>query len=156
MVAVVLAFLNFLNGYGFASSIIQSEKVDPIRIRQAFGMLLLLNFGLALTQLFVMAPLASYYFQEPQLASLLRWQSLIYLATPFIVLPEALMSAIWSSRNRNRQSAVCLCWRGSFAYMAMNGWGVWTLVFAPGGDILDARRIADNRDALFRDAELQL
>jgi len=92
MAAVVLAFLSFLNGYGFASSIIQAEKVEPIRIRQAFGMLLLLNFGLALTQLFIMAPLASYYFQEPELASLLRWLSLIYLATPFIVLPEALMT----------------------------------------------------------------
>jgi O-antigen/teichoic acid export membrane protein len=132
MVAVVLAFLNFLNGYGFASSIIQAEKVDPIRIRQAFGMLLLLNFGLALTQLFVMAPLASYYFQEPQLASLLRWQSLIYLATPFIVLPEALMT-----RNLEFKKPAIVNLLSAFVgaaaslYMAMNGWGVWTLVFAP-------------------------
>ena len=43
MTQVVLVFLSFLNGYGLASSIIQAEKVEPIRIRQAFGMLLLLN-----------------------------------------------------------------------------------------------------------------
>lgn len=45
--SVVLVFLNFLNGYGFVSALIQSETVEPIRIRQAFGMLILLNAALA-------------------------------------------------------------------------------------------------------------
>ena len=51
MTQVVLAFLSFLNGYGFASSLIQEREVDPQKIRQGFGMLLLVNGAIALLQL---------------------------------------------------------------------------------------------------------
>jgi hypothetical protein len=50
MTQVVLAFLAFLNGWGFASALVQSDSVDPFRIRQAFGLLLLLNALLAAIQ----------------------------------------------------------------------------------------------------------
>src|SRR3954465_15749939 len=40
MTQVVLAFLTFLNGYGFASALIRAESVDPFRLRQTFGLLL--------------------------------------------------------------------------------------------------------------------
>ena len=37
MTQAILAFLTFLNGWGFASALVQSDSVDPFRIRQAFG-----------------------------------------------------------------------------------------------------------------------
>jgi O-antigen/teichoic acid export membrane protein len=92
MTSVVLVFMNFLNGYGFVSALIQSESIEPRRIRQAFGMLLLINGALALIQLLVAAPLAAAYYREPIIAEMLRWQALIYLSTPFLILPEALMT----------------------------------------------------------------
>ena len=92
MTSVVLVFLNFLNGYGFVSALIQSEKVEPIRIRQAFGMLILLNAGLAAIQFFAVAPLAAAYYEESVVGEMLRWQSLIYLSTPFLILPEAMLT----------------------------------------------------------------
>ena len=132
MTSVVLVFLNFLNGYGFVSALIQSEEVEPIRIRQAFGMLILLNSGLALIQLAVVAPLAAAYFNEPVVADMLRWQSLIYLATPFLILPEAMLTrnlefkkpAIINLTSALVGAVVALT-------MALNDYGVWTLVFAP-------------------------
>lgn len=132
MTSVVLVFLNFLSGYGFVSALIQSEKVEPIRIRQAFGMLILLNGGLALIQLFAVAPLAAAYFQEPVVADMLRWQSLIYLATPLLILPEAMLT-----RNLDFRKPAIINLTSAFVgaavalYMALNGYGVWTLVFAP-------------------------
>jgi O-antigen/teichoic acid export membrane protein len=134
MTSVVLVFLNFLNGYGFASAIVQQENVEPIRIRQAFGMLILLNSGLAALQLFVAAPLAALYYKEPQVAEMLRWQSLIYLATPFIVLPEALMT-----RNLDFKKPAIVNLTAALVgaiialVLATKGFGVWTLVFAPIG-----------------------
>ena len=83
MSQAILALLTFLNGYGFASALIQSDSVTPMRIRQAFGMLLLLNGGLALLQLAI-APLAAAYYQQPMVAEIMRVQALLYLATPFI------------------------------------------------------------------------
>jgi O-antigen/teichoic acid export membrane protein len=132
MSAAVLVFLNFLNGYGFVSALIQSETVEPIRIRQAFGMLILLNIALALIQLLIVAPLAAAYYREPIVADMLRWQSLIFLATPLLILPEALVTreldfkkpAIVNLLSALAGAAVAL-------YMAMNNYGVWTLVFAP-------------------------
>lgn len=132
MSSVILVFLNFLNGYGFASSLIQSEKVEPMQIRQAFGMLLLLNGALALIQLFIAPVLAVQYYQEPIVGEMIKWQALIYLSTPFMVIPEALMSRNLEFKKPaiiNLLSAIV----GAAAalYMALNDWGVWTLVFAP-------------------------
>ena len=64
MTQVVLAFLSFLNGYGFASSLIQEREIDPRKVRQAFGMLLLVNGGIALIQLAI-APLAAAWYRQP-------------------------------------------------------------------------------------------
>jgi O-antigen/teichoic acid export membrane protein len=132
MSSVILTFLNFLNGYGFASAIVQQDPVDPRQIRQAFGMLILLNCGLAATQLLVIAPLASNYYGQPEVASMLRWQSLIYLATPFLVLPEALMT-----RHLEFKKPAMINLAGAIVgaavalTLALRGFGVWTLVFAP-------------------------
>ncbi len=132
MTSVVLVFLNFLNGYGLVSALIRSEKVEPIRIRQAFGMLLLLNAGLAAIQFFAVAPLAAAYYGETIIADLLRWQSLIYLSTPFIILPEAMLT-----RNLDFKKPAMINLTGAIVGastslgLALNGFGVWTLVFAP-------------------------
>ena len=71
MTQVILVFLSFMNGYGLVSSIIQAEKVEPIQIRQAFGMLLLLNGGIAILQL-ILASVAADYYRQPIVADLLR------------------------------------------------------------------------------------
>ena len=131
MTRVVLVFLSFMNGYGLASSIIQAEKVEPIRIRQAFGMLLLLNGGIAILQL-ILASFAADYYRQPIIADLLRVQALIFLATPFMVLPEALMTRDLQFKKPaiiNLLSAIV----GAVTalYCAYNDYGVWTLVYAP-------------------------
>ena len=58
MTQVVIVFLNFLNGYGFAGSLIREPELTERKIRQAFGMLLLVNAALALLQV-GLAPLAA-------------------------------------------------------------------------------------------------
>jgi O-antigen/teichoic acid export membrane protein len=132
MTSVVLVFLNFLNGYGFVSALIQSESVERIRIRQAFGMLILLNVALALIQLLAVAPLAATYYREPIIAEMLRWQALIYLSTPFLILPEALMTReLEFKRPALINLATAFVGATVSLVMALKGSGVWTLVFAP-------------------------
>ena len=131
MTQVILVLLNMLNGYGLASALIQKAEADDRSIRQLFGMLVLLNLGLGAMQ-FMLAPVAAAYFRHPQVADLLRVQSLLYIATPFIALPYALLSRAMDFRRQaavNLISAVC----GAFAALggALGGLGVWTLVLAP-------------------------
>ena len=131
MTQVVLSFLAFLNGWGFASALVQSDSVDPFRIRQAFGLLLLLNALLAAIQYFG-APVAAAYYGQPMVADLLRVQALMFLATPFIALPEVMMSRALDFR---RQAIVnllaALAGAGTALGCALAGYGVWTLVYAP-------------------------
>lgn len=132
MTSVVLIFLNFLNGYGLVSALIRSDSVEPVRIRQAFGMLILLNGSLAAIQFFAVAPIAAAYYGETIIADLLRWQSLIYLSTPFVILPEAMLT-----RNLDFKKPAIINLTGAIVGastslgLALNDYGVWTLVFAP-------------------------
>lgn len=131
MTQVILVFLSFMNGYGLVSSIIQAEKVEPIQIRQAFGMLLLLNGGIAILQL-ILASVAADYYRQPIVADLLRVQALIYLATPFMALPEALMTRDLEFKKPAIINLISAAVGAITAlYFAYNGYGVWTLVYAP-------------------------
>ena len=131
MTQVILNFATFLNGYGLVSALVQSDSVEPHRLRQAFGIMLLLNGGLAALQLMI-APLAADYYDQPMVADLLRVQALLYLSTPFISVPEAIMGRALDFR---RPAVVNLIAAAASAAMAltgaMSGWGVWTLVWAP-------------------------
>jgi O-antigen/teichoic acid export membrane protein len=131
MTQALLTALNFLNGYSYATSLIQSKEVDDRRIGQVFGLLLLSNVLLAGVQL-ISAPYAAAYYGQPLVATMLRIQALIYLTTPFIALPSALLARQLDFR---RQALVNLLSAALGAivglYMAWQGYGVWALVWAP-------------------------
>lgn len=131
MTQVILVLLNMLNGYGLASALIQRAEAGERAQRQLFGMLILLNVGLGGLQ-FAMAPLAGLYFRHPEVIPLLRVQALLYLTTPFIAFPYALLARQMDFKKQasvNLLSAVA----GAVTALggAMGGLGVWTLVAAP-------------------------
>jgi O-antigen/teichoic acid export membrane protein len=131
MTQVVLTLLNMLNGYGLASGLIQQPDASRREIRQLFGMLVVLNVGLGLAQV-ALAPLAAAYYRQPLVADLLRVQALLYLTTPFVALPYALLAR---GMDFHRQAAVnvaaSIAGAGAALGGALAGWGVWTLVAAP-------------------------
>lgn len=131
MAGVVLVLLNTMNGYGLASALIREAEVTTQRLRQTLGMLILLNGGLAIAQ-FCVAPLVAAYFQQPEVADILRVQSLIYLTVPFNALPHAILSRKMDFRRPAQVRLVAAIVGAVTALsMAMAGYGVWTLVFAP-------------------------
>jgi O-antigen/teichoic acid export membrane protein len=131
MTQVVLVFLNLMNGYGFASALIQSESIDRERVRQVFGLLLLLNGGLALAQL-VMAPVAAAYFRQPIVADMLYVQALLYASTPFAALAHALLGRGIDFKKQAHAHLIAAVLGALTALgLAYAGWGVWTLVAAP-------------------------
>jgi len=131
MTGVVLTFLALFNGWGFASALVRDEKTDTVRIGQAFGMLILMNGGLAAAQL-AAAPFAAAYFHQPMVADLLRIQAAFFLANPFIALGHALLVRRLEFK---RQARIDLVAAGASAVTALGcayaGLGVWTLVAAP-------------------------
>ena len=127
----VFVALNFLNGYSFATSLIQATDVDQRRIGQAFGLLILANAALAFAQ-FALAPVAAGYYGEPAVTAMLRVQALIFLTTPFIALPSALLARRIEFRSQGLVNLVSAAVAASIALaLAWSGFGVWALVFAP-------------------------
>jgi len=134
MTQVMLVFLTLMNGYGFANALVQNESIDRKKIAQVFGMLILLNGFLAAAQL-ALAPIAAAYFRQPVVADLLRVQALIFLTTPFIALPNALLSRELDFKNQAKVNLVAaVLGAGTTLTLASQGYGVWTLVW--GGLVL--------------------
>ena len=131
MSAVVLSLLNLMNGYGLANALIQQREVTPRMLRQLFGMLIVLNGALALLQ-FAAAPLIAEYYGQPIVATMLRWQALIFLTNPFLALGYAVLSRGMDFR-RQAQVNIVSALVGAAASLggALGGLGVWTLVVAP-------------------------
>jgi O-antigen/teichoic acid export membrane protein len=131
MTQAVLTALNFLNGYAFASSLIQSDEVTDRQIGQVFGMLLASNGMLAVIQ-FLSAPLVAGYYDQPAVADMLRVQALLFLATPFIALPTELMARVLDFRRQAVITLICVTLGAAASlFLAWNGYGVWALVWAP-------------------------
>ncbi len=131
MTQAVVAALAFLNGHGFATSLIQTDRIDDRRIGQVFGMLLLLNGSLALLQV-ILAPLAARYYGEPMVADMLRIQALMFLAVPFTALPQELLARRIEFRSQGLVNLACAVIGAATALiLAWRGFGVWALVYAP-------------------------
>jgi O-antigen/teichoic acid export membrane protein len=132
MTGVVLLLLNMLNGHGLANALIQHGEVSRHQQRQVFGMLVLLNAGLASVQL-TAAPLVATYYGEPLVADLLRVQALLYVTTPFSSFAYALLARRMEF-HRQAQVNLLSSLAGALAAIggAYGGLGVWTLVLAPG------------------------
>jgi len=131
MTQVVTVMLFFLNGYGFANALIGGDSVTLLRIRQTFGLLILLNGSLAIIQFFA-APLAGAYFHQDLVTVMLRWQALLYLPTPFIALPSAILArGLDFKKQAITNLASMLAGALTSFYCVYTDWGVWTLVAAP-------------------------
>ncbi len=131
MAAVMMTILDFLNGYGVASALIQQKDVSPRIIRQALGIMICLNTGIAIIQ-FAAAPLVAAYFGKPEVEALLHHLAFIYLATPFIIVPEVLLSrSLDFKRQAFANLTAAIVGAAVSLGCALAGYGVWTLVYAP-------------------------
>lgn len=131
MSQAVLIALNFLNGDSFASSLIQAKEVTERRIGQVFGLLICSNVMLAAIQ-FALAPAVARHYGQPVIEDMLHVQALIFLCTPFIALPNALLARKLEFRSLALVNVICAT-AGALTSLALawKGYGVWALVMAP-------------------------
>jgi O-antigen/teichoic acid export membrane protein len=130
MSQVVVTALAFLNGASFATSLVQTDRVDERRIGQVFGLLLMFAVILASAQ-FLFAPYAASYFEEPVVADMLRLQAIIFLTIPFSALPGEWLARQLNFRKQGQVNMASAIVGASVALvLAWLGWGVWALVYA--------------------------
>jgi len=130
MSQVVVTALAFLNGQSFATSIVQTDRLDERRVGQVFGMLLMANILLAAIQ-FAFAPYAAAYFEEPIVADMLRVQAAIFLTIPFIALPSEWLARGLEFRKQGKVNMIsALIGAMTALALAWLGWGVWALIYS--------------------------
>ncbi len=131
MTGVVMVLLGLFNGYSFANAVIQDRAAGKEKLRQLFGLLIVINGALAALQV-ASAPLVAAYFDQPLVADLLRVQALIYLTNPFLSLGYTVLSRQMDFRKQAQVNMVSAL-LGALAALAgaIAGLGVWTLVLAP-------------------------
>lgn len=128
MATVFIAFLTMFSEFGLGAALVQKTKLNDRILRQAFGMILVINLSLA-ALLALAAPLIGVFYTEPRVVPVIRVLALQFVLAAFSVIPDAQLQRRMEFRNRSLLdlSSTVL---GSFTtlIMAYAGWGVWALV----------------------------
>jgi teichuronic acid exporter len=128
MATVFIAFLLMIAEVGLGPALIQKDEVSPEKLRQAFGIVLIVNTILLLL-LNASAQSIAEFFGDQRLVAVLRVLSLQFPVIAFTVIPEVLLQRRLEFRNIsliNFSSTITssLVTLG----MAVAQWGVWALV----------------------------
>ncbi len=128
MSEVVFAFLFMVTAEGMFSAIVQSREIDERKLRQMFGVLLLMNLALFLI-LYLSAPLFARYYHEPRIAQLLQLLATAFLFIPFTAIPASFLDRALDVRRRSLIDMGTQVASGVLVLsMALTGFGVWALV----------------------------
>ncbi|QBE63587.1 lipopolysaccharide biosynthesis protein [Pseudoduganella lutea] len=127
MASVFLAWCAMFVEMGLAPALVQAKEVSTQKLRQAFGLFMVVNFTVMLL-LVACAPLAERFFAEPNLANLIRLMSLQFVLAPFGLVSEVILQRGLNFRARSlldlSQSVLT-----AFVTLALAWWGmgVWSL-----------------------------
>lgn len=130
MATVLVAFLAMMAQFGVGAAAVQAADMDDGKLRQIFGLVILINSSLFLL-LFLTAPLVGWFFEEPRLVAIIRVLGLQFVLMMFSVIPSSQLSRKLDFKG---QSLVELS--GAIASSltalasALAGLGVWSLVWA--------------------------
>lgn len=131
LLAMATAFLFFLQTFselGLGSALVQKAELDGKLLRQAFGVILIVNFSLA-SLLALAAPLIAGFYGEPRVTLIVQVLSLQFVLSAFSVIPNVQLLRRMEFRNRSllELSGTILSSICTLA-LALSGAGVWSLV----------------------------
>ena len=131
----LLAMANFALGFmvliadgGVGPTLVQRPTLSARELRQGFGIVLVAHFALA-AALVAAAPLVARFFEEPQLALIVRVLSVQLVIAAFAVIPDVLLQRRFDFRNLSLIDLGATI-TGSLLtlVLAVAGHGVWALV----------------------------
>jgi teichuronic acid exporter len=129
MAGVFIAFLFLLNELGLGAALIQRQEMNETILRQTFGMLLVINLCLFLTLLFT-APLIASFFNEQRVVPIIRLLSTQFIMMPFTIIPQSLLIREMDFKGISIVEFIsALAGSGVTLSLALNGFGVWSLVW---------------------------
>jgi len=128
MLEAPLGLMLLVSTLGLDVALVQSDRLERIVMRSAFGWLLIINGVLFLAYFFGGSVLAT-YFNEPSLDALAKTLAFVFLLAPFRVIPNALLDRELKFKLRAQVELVSTLGAVTLTLaLAVLGAGVWALV----------------------------
>lgn len=128
MCTVVLGLLGMFAEVGLGPALIQRKEISEQELRQAMGVLWLVNLGLCVLAN-VLAPLVAAFYSEPRLQALLHVLSLQFVLLPLATVPDVRLQRRLEYKQRSLvELSAALVGSQVTLFMALFGAGVWSLV----------------------------
>lgn len=128
MAAVVLGLILLLNEMGLGSALIQQASLSRVELERVFGLLLVVNLGLALA-LIGAAPAIAVFFDEPRVTPLIQVMALRLPLMALLVVPRSMLRRDMLFRRKAMVDlAGILSGSAATLVLALMGYGVWSIV----------------------------
>jgi teichuronic acid exporter len=128
MASVFVAFLLMLSEIGLGLALIQKEELDEVKLRQAFGIVLVINTCL-LVGLNLFSPAIAHFFGDPRLLPILRALSLQFPLIALSVIPNVLMQRKLRFRDSSLiELSTAIASSLLTLFLAYTNQGVWALI----------------------------
>ena len=130
MAMVLNSILDFIVDFGFSSAIIRKEQVTETETSTVFWLNIIIG-GICSLLVFCCAPLFSWFYEMPQLESVVRVTSWSFLISSFGTLQTALFQRMLNFRIPFKAKLISSIVSGLLGItLAICGFGVWALVFS--------------------------
>lgn len=134
--AFLMAILHVFRDFGVGKYIVQVEELTRERIRSAYGVAIILAFGIALV-LLAASPLLAEFYGEPRIAEILVVMSASFAVTPL----GSLLTSIFRREMQFKKILVvrvssALCHVATAVTLALQGFGAVSLAWANFAGIL--------------------
>lgn len=128
MAAVFLDYASMLADMGISAAVVQAPEIDERKLREAFGVALVMNVGVALLVLAV-SPLIARLYGEPQLLTIMPALAVQFLLNGLMVIPRGLAQRKLEFKTLSLIQLGAAAAGGAVTLaMAAAGKGVWALV----------------------------
>ena len=128
LATVVTAFIEILLDQGFSAAIVQRTDLEPEHLDTAFWISVLIGLLLTLGAI-AASELAAAFFNEPELAPVIRWLSLSFIFVALSSTQTAILQRDLKFKSLAARSTAAALVGGVVGVgMAFAGFGVWSLV----------------------------
>ena len=129
MATVILGLILLLNEMGLGSALVQQKELSRLEMERVFGLLLLVNIGLALL-LCLAAPLVAAFFDEPRVTPIIQVLALKLPLMALLVVPRSILRREMLFKRKSMVDlARMLVGSATTLVFAVSGFGVWSIVY---------------------------
>ena len=128
MANVFVSMITLLNERGWSGALVQNQNVDARHFSSVFWVNIIFSIAM-MGILFCSAPFIAVFYKSPEVSSILRVLSLVFVIDSFVIVQRALCTKELNFKNLGIIDIISSVFGGVIGvYCGFKGFGVWSLV----------------------------